>query len=116
MQKYTLSSGKVIKIVPELEYRACTGCVGKKYGPDCAEIVNRVDCNTGVIAVPYVEEAAKSDEQKYTVKEVLTAYAEFSGVHIDSVDIVSVQDELKYKMDPEYQEYLRLKEKFENED
>lgn len=118
MQKYTLSSGKVIKIVPEVDPGTCAGCVGKDGGldNDCDEISKRFNCRAGVIAAFPNDELPKSGEQKYTVKEVLTAYSEFSGVHISPIDIESVQDELKYKMDPEYQEYLRLKEKFENED
>lgn len=112
---HTLRSGKVIKIVPELHAGSCIGCIAN-FKEVCGEIIDLVDCKRGVIAVPYEVEAPKSDEPKYTVKEVLTAYSEFSGVHIDSVDIETVQDILKHKMDPEYQEYLRLKEKFENED
>lgn len=114
MNKYTLSSGKVIKIVPELNANSCAGCVVWDTGY-CDQTSQDIDCHSGVIAVPY-EEEPKSDEQKYTVKEVLTAYSEFSGVYIDPIDIETVQGILKHKMDPEYQEYLRLKEKFENED
>lgn len=118
MQKYTLSSGKVIKIVPELESSSCTGCVviNGSLDPDCKEISDRFNCNNGVIAVSFDEELPNSNEQKYTIEEVLTAWAKVSGFSINKADIDYVKNDLFLKTDPEYQEYLRLKEKFENED
>ena len=118
MQKYTLSSGKVIKIVPEVDPGTCTGCVGKDGGLDydCDEISKRFNCRTGVIAVSINDELPKSGEQKYTIEEVLAAWSNVSGFSINKADIDNVKNDLFLKTDPEYQEYLRLKEKFENED
>jgi hypothetical protein len=117
MEIYTLESGQVIQIVPEVEENSCSGCIGG-CGYDsliCDEILDKINScgHRNVIAIPFVEESTKSSEPKYTVEEVLTAYSLYSCETVWSATIEKIKSELKLKNDPDYKDYLRLKEKFE---
>ena len=115
MKKYTLESGQVIQIIPDIEEDSCNGCIGGYNASVCNEILNNIgSCSmSNVIAIPFVEESTEDVEPKYTVEEVLTAYSMYSSENVWSFTIEKIKADLKFKNDPDYKDYLRLKEKFE---
>jgi hypothetical protein len=115
MKKYTLESGQVIQIVPEIEESSCNGCIGAYSASDCNEILDNLgSCRMRkFIAIPFVGESNEEEEPKYTVEEVLDTYSKYSCENVWLSTIEKIKAELKFKNDPNYQDYLRLKEKFE---
>lgn len=115
MKKYTLESGQVIQFIPEIEKNSCSGCIGNGIESVCNEILNNIGaCSvSNVIAIPFIEESTTEDEPKYTVEEVLNAYSLYSSENVWLSTIEKIKADLKFKNDPDYKDYLRLKEKFE---
>jgi len=101
---------------------SCAFCACNWNATGTCDEINRVhDCEENNCMFKKIEEEEtlmipKTEELKYTVREVLTAFDEGMFWDNDDFDILieKVSKKLKLESDPDYIEYLRLKEKFES--
>lgn len=91
-------------------YRGCRECAFFDT-LNCDDVSAGCDRCTDII---WAELSSPDDEEKYTVEDVIEALDAWALDSYDGSDRVAyVKDRLKNMADPEYKEYLRLKEKFE---
>ena len=64
-------------------------------------------------ALELVESEEVVEEKKYSIEEIFRAIDAWSVEHAPWDELENIKQELQKADDPEYQEYLRLKSKFE---
>lgn len=119
--KMTISGVEYISI-PEIQLSSCLGC--DFYKTDECSIEQRneifVDINTAVVEfstricrsdkiiwLKSKESTVKQQEQTYTESQIIQALENWT-----SVDVELFMRDLKKFADPEYDEYIRLRQKF----
>ena len=104
-------NGTVYMLVPEMDdCQSCRGCAG--VGDDDLCIVLSEECSNGIFVEAPKEEPVKETQSRYQIaKEVNLEYINCKEPY--------AQNTFEYyclymqkQHDPEYKEYLRLKEKF----
>jgi len=103
--------GKNYKQVPELEPRSCNGCSFHNSDDGCKapREYNRACFDSGLIyATADTVNPEVSAEQKFTVDEFVAMTSSLQCYLPESV-----VEQLKAMTDPEYQQYLELKKKFD---
>lgn len=110
--------GTTYEMTPEREKQSCYGCVAQGSNSLCAALRKSEKCldlNEGVIWIKETKEELKEEsseiERTYTenqVRSVIDMIREIDGIDISS----KFWDYLIIASDVEYNEYIRLKNKF----
>lgn len=100
----------------------CFGCAFQKDNSSCGDInqLSLTSCannNSKFMLIKDVNNKDKEADKKFTVKEVLAAFYNHSEDDTASWFLEAIegtQEKLKQRADPEYVQYLKLKEKYED--
>lgn len=113
--------------VPEIERTSCNGCTFYRTGPgagdackverknevfvhtnaDVIKFNTRICSSNEIIWLKSKESIVKQQEQTYTESQIIQALENWP-----SVDVDNIMRDIKKFTDPEYIEYVRLREKF----
>jgi hypothetical protein len=118
-ENYILVDGVGYKAVKEIN--SCTGCAfscdGNNYEAlrNCKALYDYNGCE-GIIWIKQEVKPEKEQPVKslYNLAEITEAYREFIDNYTGSKELPEfIKEYFERKMQPEYQEYLRLKQKYE---